>query len=610
MLPRLFIGIVLALSLTFSYAQTQFNLKLGEINELDKTYRSIEGNQLDATTAWTNLPDIWNRSHTVGRWQHTVPFLLHRTPTELWGLYIPRAGNRLQIILNDKPLLKLGDWGQTQFDYAQKPHYIQIPEGYLVQGANKLVIALEGEKSRYAGLSRLYLGPNSQLRPIYSWRYFFQTLGAYAVIFVCLIFAIFGLGLAWRLKEGQFWLFTASCAFCAIRTSYAVVDTIPFSYQTWAWIVDVSYVAFTAFMATFCVRELALKKQWIFKLIYFYLALCITLITAYVIFLLPSLRQAWNLLTFIFVGVMSILFIATWYTQRTSTSSTFAIASIMAVLMGGYDHWLVYYSNDGYGGFTLVRYALVAFLIAMAWVMTDRLLQQVQKEQALRIAVEQELQERRLELAKEYANKAELIAAQAHSHERRRLLQDLHDGMGLQLNSLLGMVEHEVIQKEELRTEVRTTIEQLRVLMDGTDNFEGTVPELLGHIRYRIETRLKRQHIELKWEMNLPPMTDLVSQDAALSLQRLVFELCTNVIKHAKATEILVRITLKNQTALDILFQDNGTGQIGEHQGIGNASTKRRVIELNAVHDVKNVHPHGISHHLSIPLQKIVQSPI
>lgn len=594
---RFAISVILGGLLTSGYAQT-----------LDVTFSLDTINTIDKTLETPALPDIWNRTGKTGQSQYTVPFQLSRAPTELWGLYIPRAGNRLQITLNDRLLVQLGAWGQTQFDYAQIPHYVLIPKDYLQQGGNKLVIVIEGDKSRYAGLSHFYMAPHTQLKPIYNWRYFFQTSSTLSVIFICLIFAIFGLGLVIRLKEKQFWLFTASCVLCAIRTSYAVLDTIPIPYPAWAWIVDTSYVCFVACMAAFCLQELSLKKAWLIKVIYLYLALCISVISAYAILLLPPLRQAWNLLTFMFVGVMSFTFIAAWYRQRTSTSASFAVASAFAITMGLYDHWLVYYSRDGYGGFTLVRYALVPFLLAMAWVMTDRLLRQVQKEKALRLSVEQELNERKQELTQEYEVKAKLLATQAHFDERKRLLQDLHDGMGLQLNSLLGMVEQGTTHKDDLRTEVRTTIEQLRVLMDGSDSFDGTLPELFGHIRYRIETRLNRQNIQLLWQVKLPTMDLPLQQDAALSLQRLIFEFCTNVIKHAQAHCITLAAWIDGET-LQLNFVDDGRGYVEANQGAGTLSIQRRVQELSAAHVCKSIAPQGLSHQLKIPVRVLILSP-
>ena len=92
----------------------------------------------------------------------------------------------------------------------------------------------------------------------------------------------------------------------------------------------------------------------------------------------------------------------------------------------------------------------------------------------------------------------------AHAKERERLVHDLHDGIGLQLNTLLYMAEDRTDTRSDMLQEVRTAIEQMRLLVDSSQRFEGSFPELLGQVRHRIESRLSRLGIQLQWHVHVP----------------------------------------------------------------------------------------------------------
>lgn len=240
----------------------------------------------------------------------------------------------------------------------------------------------------------------------------------------------------------------------------------------------------------------------------------------------------------------------------------------------------------------------------------------------MRIEVAEELRIKKAILQNELLEKETLLTESAHHTERQRLLQDLHDGMGLQLYGLIGLVEHGSLDRGELTSEVRTTLEQLRVMMDGTASFDGTLAELFGHVRYRVETRLFRNAVELIWDCQLFNTTEAkVNPSSALNLQRMMFELCTNIIKHAKTSHVEVHIQVLGESniaqELRIVVLDDGVGIQVESQaqnaassanaqvlssGAGTQSVKRRVAELNAHYEQLPSVPKGVQHVLHIPI--------
>jgi signal transduction histidine kinase len=417
--------------------------------------------------------------------------------------------------------------------------------------------------------------------------------------------------LNFRPRQSSDGFFALACWLCAVRTSYLVFEVVPIDFHLVAWVSDASYAGLIACIVAFCVRALALKpSRWDPMGIGFVLV-SISLTTWIFLGEKAGVRQASLMLMLGYVLLMCMVVGWQWWRQRTVTSALLAAAMLGSALIGLHDHWLVFYSDDGYGGLALWSFALMLFILAMSWLIAERLVSRMREEQAMRDEVAQELVETRRELAQEFEVRALQEVERAQGVEREKLMQDLHDGMGLQLNSLLGLVEKGDAGPGEVQTEVRNSIEQLRTIVDGSEAFDGNLPELLGHIRHRIETRLKRQGIQLVWAGHLGDRIQRVRPSAAVSLQRLIFELCTNVIKHARAENVRFTASLGHLPGvgeiLHVLFEDDGAGMVNavSSSGTGQRSVLRRVAELGGTYEHIAASGSGWKHRLTIPVRSL-----
>lgn len=559
-----------------------------------------------------NLPDAWNKKRQHGLWRYRLQFSLAATPHDAWAMYIPRAGNRFRIAVNGRSIAQLGVFGDMSSDFAQRPHFFSLPDGLLKHGANLIEMTVEGELNRYAGLSQVHLGPDIEIRPSYNRRHNTQLGGSLAVVALCGTFGLLALALFAAVRQASDVFFALACFFCVVRTSYTVVVNVPFEFRLWTWCLDLCYTGLVATIVVFCLRALGVRGRiWNVVPLVFVVA-SFVLVTWHATAQRSDIRQLWTMLMLLFVLGFSLTVIWQWWRQRTVVSAVLAAAAAGGLALGAHDHWLVFYSQDGYGGFALARFALVFFILAMGWIIVDRVVVKLQQEHALREAIAAELEEKKGDLAREYEVNTRLAAERAQTLEREKLIQDLHDGMGLQLNSLLGLVEKGDAQPDEVQTEVRNSIEQLRALVDGSESFDGSLVELLGHIRYRIEGRLKRQGIQLTWRSSVENDAARVQPAAAVSLQRLIFELCTNVIKHAKATSVTVVVDLDESRAdgarLQLCFEDDGQhvpGGVVVH-GTGHSSVLRRVRELEGSHEQAPDMGRGWRHIVSIPTRRLI----
>jgi two-component system NarL family sensor kinase len=88
-------------------------------------------------------------------------------------------------------------------------------------------------------------------------------------------------------------------------------------------------------------------------------------------------------------------------------------------------------------------------------------------------------------------------------------------------------------------------------------------------------------------------------------LYRITQELITNVIRHARASQIMVQIVF-DQKQLAITVEDDGRGfepgTIGHHKGMGLSNIKSRVAFLNGQLNVDTSAGSGTSVYIEVPV--------
>jgi signal transduction histidine kinase len=581
-----------------------------DVIEITTAQRTVPN---DATKNGTiQLSDSWNTQQLSGSAAYQAEFSIPDQPLETWGLYIPRLGNRFSIAINGIPLAQYGQIGAINEDYAQQPVYFTIGAPLLKSGLNLINVNIEGERARYAGLSRMTIGPDRLVESSYRWRHVMQYSGSIAIIALAFLFAVLSFIISRINNDKTFALFAWAGLFCAIRTLYAVVNHLPFDFRLWALLMDGCYSAYVYCLVLFCIDTLQLHQRtryiWLANT---FAVSCLIFVPWHSLTQTIAIRQFWTMYMLIFVACMSIGLIYNWWLKpNNKVAACMGLAAFTSLLVGIHDHWLVYYSSDGYSGFALARFVQVFFLLAMAWVLAEKIQTSGRLQSQMRKQLKAELDEKTKALTATYTLREKWNAQEAHAKERSRLLADLHDGLGLQLNVLLSLSEQEKFKNSDMQQEVQATLEQFRLLIDGSEYFEGTLQELLGHIRYRIEGMLKRCHIELIWDLDFVDPEQQVAPQAAISLQRLVFELSTNVIKHASASTLILQSRL-NSDRLIFSLADNGIGfnQAKNGTGKGLRSIDQRIAELQATYSrdaTANVR--GTAYRIEIPYAALLRS--
>ncbi|MEM8897732.1 MAG: ATP-binding protein, partial [Bacteroidota bacterium] len=97
-----------------------------------------------------------------------------------------------------------------------------------------------------------------------------------------------------------------------------------------------------------------------------------------------------------------------------------------------------------------------------------------------------------------------------------------------------------------------------------------------------------------------------LEEAATISIYRIISELLSNIIKHAKATEALIQVNREDELIF-ITVEDNGEGfdwpPTGKPSGIGLRNIQSRLDILSGSMSIDSKRKEGTSIHMEIPLQ-------
>lgn len=211
------------------------------------------------------------------------------------------------------------------------------------------------------------------------------------------------------------------------------------------------------------------------------------------------------------------------------------------------------------------------------------------------IVQEKKLHEQELkQIAQEQQIKVYNAMLEGQEKERKRMAQDLHDGLGGMLAGvklkLSDMVVNNPAKNEDeldkVMLQLDKSIDELRRIA------RNLMPETL--IRFGLDTALK----ELCDSMNTPSLlVEFQSYQldgnlphlVQLTVYRIVQELITNAVKHSEASNILVQCS-QNESRIFITIEDDGVGfDMGvnnDMNGIGMKNIKNRIDYLNGKLDI------------------------
>lgn len=214
---------------------------------------------------------------------------------------------------------------------------------------------------------------------------------------------------------------------------------------------------------------------------------------------------------------------------------------------------------------------------------------------------------------------AKLLTAQ--EEERKRIARDLHDDFTQQLAALTIDLQRQSLLESESSTSRGSLLAQMGKKTEQlTTELQRLAhqlhPSLLEHVG--LEAAIRECVDEFSTRTGVT--TEIVARELpsgislaqATCLYRILQESLQNVKKHAKATNILVRLQC-TRNGVELSIQDNGRGfdqsEKGTHlKGLGLTSMAERMKGLHGTFRVQSTAGLGTEIHVWMPLSKVSSS--
>ena len=185
-----------------------------------------------------------------------------------------------------------------------------------------------------------------------------------------------------------------------------------------------------------------------------------------------------------------------------------------------------------------------------------------------------------LKLTRQFVTIEEAVEIGA-SVERKRIARDLHDDVAARMLTLIHM-----LKDEKSIAIARSILKSLRNSIYALDNKSTvTILDATTDVRSELQDRLNSIGMQLMWHQTDKFHGLSFTPRQHINLNRMLHEITTNIIKHAKAEFMEVIIDI-DQQHLTVEVSDNGQGfdikTCIPGKGINNITTRARELGGNA----------------------------
>lgn len=207
------------------------------------------------------------------------------------------------------------------------------------------------------------------------------------------------------------------------------------------------------------------------------------------------------------------------------------------------------------------------------------------------------------------------LMLESQEKERLKMANELHDNLGSMLATLKlnfqnlkrqkeGLIEEESKLYEKTDDLIEEAYQKVRDMAHlkntGIIGNEGLVPA--------VKKMADKMSVLNLLEINVIPfgLKERLDNKLEVSLFRMIQELCTNIIKHAKATEVNIYLTQHNETDINLIIEDNGIGfdpkVVKSSDGIGLKNIEKKVEQMGGTFSVDTIIDKGTTIIIDIPL--------
>jgi signal transduction histidine kinase len=522
-----------------------------------------------------------------------LPFVVEHVPTEPLGLYVPYLYHGARVRLNGQLIAFMpGPNGEREVRW-ERPLLWQITPGMLRQGANELVFDMHpGRDMHMVRMARVEMGDWMTLERQRSLRDFLVRGVPQQAVLMCGFMSMF-LALIWlmRPRETLYALLAGALALWGLRTATFLVESLPHDAwlvwrSTYHWATGGFIIVLTWFACRFAQRSVGRWRWW--ALTWWFGGPLLLMVGGVEWEPFVNRYWTWGLAAIGLFGVSQFFValrrsgdLATWL--LTGAVVVAFLAGVHDLLMASSPHSLSWLGEAWVTQrLFLLHHAANLMLLCLAGVMTRRFVDTLKELGAMNRTLEAKVRERELALDQVFRERAQLMVASATEEERQRIVLDMHDGLGSRLFTTLTRLERGAADSAEMSRSLRACIEDMRLLIDALAPGPQELSAAFASFRYRWDENLLALHLEARWSIADEVLVQPLGPNQVMQILQVLQEALTNVIKHARASQIGIAawIDLGGNTVFEVV--DDGCGMpLGQaHRGRGAISMRRRAERL------------------------------
>lgn len=523
------------------------------------------------------------------------------------ALYLPRwhTWGNLAIYANGE--LVYNSQESTSGADFNIPVLARLPAGLTRRTGLELVLRMDSISVIGGALSSIWLGSATQLHPLFETRRLWQNRMPQITSSIFLVLGVFALAFWLRRRQAtaQLFFFVLSVLFYLRNLHYYIQESVlPDEWSSWLTLNSLGWLIVV--VCWFAFRLQTHRYRWVERLLTGAMALA-SLLSMPLGWLNVTLGLMFSIAYLILIGVsLGVTSLLTYASWRSRSREYSLLAAILWLNIGlGVHDWMLTNWRTNLESVYLLPFGVLAlFGMFLASVLRDYLAALSASEKASAL-LQQRLAERERELDESYAKLRTVEQAQLLSHERQRLMREMHDGLGSALMSSLVAVERGQMQPGDIAQVLRECVDDLKLTIDSLEPVGDDLLVLLATLRYRLEPRLQAAGIRLSWEVDSVPRLAWLNPGAALNILRMMQEILTNILKHAHAHLIRVATELRGDH-IAITISDDGVGfdtEAPNEAGRGLKNLQRRAADIGAEVEI-NAGPSGTRVQIRLPTER------
>ncbi|HSZ24272.1 MAG TPA: sensor histidine kinase [Cytophagaceae bacterium] len=169
-----------------------------------------------------------------------------------------------------------------------------------------------------------------------------------------------------------------------------------------------------------------------------------------------------------------------------------------------------------------------------------------------------QIKEQEIALIKEKA----MALLEGEEKERIRVSREIHDGIG-QMLTAIKLATNSIKGQDELKTELKKMIDE--TIEEARQVSFNLMPSVLLNfglfpsVKILMENAKKYSDITVNYSFEKKEILSEISFDKSITIYRLIQEAFNNVLKHANAKNVVVKIG-NNSQFVTVLIKDDGDG--------------------------------------------------